>query len=112
MRLSFLVCVDGDGFVRVHYTMVDEGGCISTHRLLLQAGVRFNTFIVLVVGGAVCYGNDGFGVSGFGASVLIPAVNVFSGCRLWCLMHGPSSADGTAFSLVTRLVSGALIRNL
>jgi malonate transporter len=76
---------------------------------MLQAGIRFNTFIVLALAGSV-YGNDGLVLAALGASVLIPAVNVFLVVSM-VLMHGPSSADGSSSVLLPRLVSGALIRN-
>lgn len=80
---------------------------------MLQAGVRFNTFIVLALAGSV-YGNDGLVLAALGASVLIPAVNVFLVVSM-VLMHGPSTAEGSSKgrSAVTlpRLLSGALIRN-
>jgi malonate transporter len=76
---------------------------------MLQAGIRFNTFIVLALAGSV-YGNDGLVLAALGASVLIPAVNVFLVVSM-VLMHGPSSADGSSSVSLTRLVSGALIRN-
>lgn len=76
---------------------------------MLQAGVRFNTFIVLALAGSV-YGNDGLVLAALGASVLIPAVNVFLVVSM-VLMHGPSSADGSYTVSLPRLVSGALIRN-
>jgi predicted permease len=81
----------------------------STASSMLQAGVRFNTFIVLALAGSV-YGNDGLVLAALGASVLIPAVNVFLVVSM-VLMHGPSSADGTSSVSLPRLVSGALIRN-
>ncbi|MEO9655804.1 AEC family transporter [Marinomonas sp.] len=75
---------------------------------MLQAGVRFNTFIVLALAGSV-YGEEGLVLAALGASVLIPAVNVFLVVSM-VLMHGPRSSTGKTYGL-GRLVSGALIRN-
>ena len=76
---------------------------------MLQAGVRFNTFIVLALAGSV-YGDDGLVLAALGASVLIPAVNVFLVVSM-TLMHGPSSAEDSSSVSLPRLLSGALIRN-
>ncbi|RNF52329.1 AEC family transporter [Marinomonas hwangdonensis] len=76
---------------------------------MLQAGVRFNTFIVLALAGSV-YGNEGLVLAALGASVLIPSINVFLVVSM-TLMHGPSSADQGLSVSLPRLLSGALIRN-
>jgi predicted permease len=75
---------------------------------MLQAGVRFNTFIVLALAGSL-YGNDGLVLAALGASVLIPAINVFLVVSM-VLMHRPPAKEGVEVSL-PRLLSGALIRN-
>ena len=75
---------------------------------MLQAGVRFNTFIVLALAGSV-YGDEGLVLAALGASVLIPAVNVFLVVSM-VLMHGQQAPNGQSSSL-GRLVTGALIRN-
>ncbi|QUX96922.1 AEC family transporter [Marinomonas sp. CT5] len=76
---------------------------------MLQAGVRFNTFVMLAVAGSV-YGNDGLVLAALGSSVLIPSINVFLVVSM-TLMHGPSSADSSSATSLPRLLSGALIRN-
>lgn len=76
---------------------------------MLQAGVRFNTFVMLALAGSL-YGNDGLVLAALGASVLIPSVNVFLVVSM-TLMHGPSSADSSSANSLPRLLSGALIRN-
>ena len=76
---------------------------------MLQAGVRFNTFIVLALAGSL-YGNDGLVFAALGASVLIPSINVFLVVSM-TLMHGPSSANSSSSTSLPRLLSGALIRN-
>ncbi|KZN12230.1 AEC family transporter [Marinomonas sp. TW1] len=75
---------------------------------MLQAGIRFNTFIVLALAASV-YGDDGLALAVLGASVLIPSINVFLVVSMM-LMHGPRSSSGRVNSL-PRLLSGALIRN-
>ncbi|GAB3477059.1 AEC family transporter [Marinomonas epiphytica] len=72
---------------------------------MLQAGVRFNTFIVLALAGSL-YGNEGLVMAALGVSVLIPAVNVFLVVSM-VLMHGQSSSSNG----LIRLVTGALVRN-
>nr|WP_249422182.1 AEC family transporter [Marinomonas lutimaris] len=76
---------------------------------MLQAGVRFNTFVMLALAGSL-YGNDGLVLAALGASVLIPSVNVFLVVSM-TLMHGPSSVDSSSANSLSRLLSGALIRN-
>ncbi|MGO2353234.1 MAG: AEC family transporter [Marinomonas foliarum] len=76
---------------------------------MLQAGVRFNTFVMLALAGSL-YGNDGLVLAALGASVLIPSVNVFLVVSM-TLMHGPSSVDRSSANSLPRLLSGALIRN-
>lgn len=79
---------------------------------MLQAGVRFNTFIVLALAGSL-YGNDGLIYAALGASVLIPSVNVFLVVSM-VLMHGkPSKSDpvNALYPSLPKLLSGALIRN-
>ncbi|MBR7887419.1 AEC family transporter [Marinomonas sp. A79] len=76
---------------------------------MLQAGVRFNTFIVLALAGSL-YGDEGLVLAALGASVLIPSINVFLVVSM-VLMHGPTGEDGTRTLSLPRLVSGALIRN-
>jgi malonate transporter and related proteins len=76
---------------------------------MLQAGVRFNTFVMLALAGSL-YGNDGLVLAALGASVLIPSVNVFLVVSM-TLMHGPSSVDSSSVNSLPRLLSGALIRN-
>ena len=80
----------------------------TTASSMLQAGVRFNTFIVLALAGSV-YGEEGLVLAALGASVLIPAVNVFLGVSM-VLMHGPQGSEGKNTSL-GHLVTSALIRN-
>lgn len=75
---------------------------------MLQAGVRFNTFIVLALAGSL-YGNEGLVFAALGASVLIPAINVFLVVSM-VLMHRPPAKNGVVVTL-PRLLSGALIRN-
>jgi len=75
---------------------------------MLQAGVRFNTFIVLALAGSL-YGNEGLVLAALGASVLIPSINVFLVVSM-VLMHRPSAKSGIEVSL-PRLLSSALIRN-
>jgi predicted permease len=75
---------------------------------MLQAGVRFNTFIVLALAGSL-YGDEGLVLAALGASVLIPSVNVFLVASM-VLMHRPPAKKGVEVSL-PRLLSGALIRN-
>ena len=75
---------------------------------MLQAGVRFNTFIVLALAGSL-YGNEGLVLAALGASVLIPSINVFLVVSM-VLMHRPPAKDGVVVTL-PRLLSGALIRN-
>ena len=76
---------------------------------MLQAGVRFNTFVMLALAGSL-YGNDGLVLAALGASVLIPSVNVFLVVSM-TLMHGTSSVDSSSANSLPRLLSGALIRN-
>nr|WP_264194001.1 AEC family transporter [Marinomonas algarum] len=76
---------------------------------MLQAGVRFNTFLVLALAGSL-YGNEGLVLAALGASVLIPSINVFLVIAM-VLMHGPTDADGKRTVSLPRLLSGALIRN-
>lgn len=76
---------------------------------MLQASVRFNTFIVLALAGSL-YGNDGLVLAALGASVLIPAINVFLVVSL-VLMHRPIPVNGQGAVSLPRLLSGALIRN-
>ncbi|WP_100637643.1 AEC family transporter [Marinomonas sp. ef1] len=76
---------------------------------MLQAGVRFNTFVMLALAGSL-YGNDGLVLAALGASVLIPSINVFLVVSM-TLMHGPSSTDSSSSTSLPRLLSGALIRN-
>ena len=76
---------------------------------MLQAGVRFNTFVMLALAGSL-YGNEGLVLAALGASVLIPSINVFLVVSM-TLMHGPSSADNSSPTSLPRLLSGALIRN-
>ena len=76
---------------------------------MLQAGVRFNTFVMLAVAGSV-YGNDGLVLAALGSSVLIPSINVFLVVSM-TLMHGPSSTGSSSATSLPRLLSGALIRN-
>ncbi|ETX10971.1 transporter [Marinomonas ushuaiensis DSM 15871] len=75
---------------------------------MLQAGVRFNTFIVLALAGSL-YGDEGLVLAALGASVLIPSVNVFLVLSM-VLMHRPPANNGVVVTL-PRLLSGALIRN-
>lgn len=75
---------------------------------MLQAGVRFNTFIVLALAGSL-YGDEGLVLAALGASVLIPSVNVFLVVSM-VLMHRPPVKNGVVVTL-PRLLSGALIRN-
>ncbi|BFM49390.1 AEC family transporter [Marinomonas sp. THO17] len=72
---------------------------------MLQAGVRFNTFIVLAVASSV-YGDEGLVLAVLGGAILVPSINVFLVISM-VIMHGPS---GESHSL-PRLLSGALIRN-
>jgi len=76
---------------------------------MLQAGVRFNTFVMLALAGSV-YGNEGLVLAALGASVLIPSINVFLVVSM-TLMHGPSSSGSSSATSLPRLLSGALIRN-
>ncbi|MBJ7538311.1 AEC family transporter [Marinomonas transparens] len=75
---------------------------------MLQAGVRFNTFIVLAIASSV-YGDEGLVLAALGASILIPSINVFLVVAM-VLMHG-KPAGGDASASLSSLVSGALIRN-
>jgi len=75
---------------------------------MLQAGVRFNTFIVLALAGSL-YGDDGLVLAALGASVLIPSINVFLVVSM-VLMHRPPAKNGVVLTL-PRLLSGALVRN-
>ncbi|TYL47175.1 AEC family transporter [Marinomonas sp. IMCC 4694] len=84
------------------------GVVAPTASSMLQAGVRFNTFVMLALAGSL-YGNEGLVLAALGASVLIPSINVFLVVSM-TLMHGPSSASASSASL-PRLLSGALIRN-
>jgi malonate transporter and related proteins len=76
---------------------------------MLQAGVRFNTFVMLALAGSL-YSNEGLVLAALGASVLIPSINVFLVVSM-TLMHGPSTTDPSASTSLPRLLSGALIRN-
>ena len=58
----------------------------STASSMLQAGVRFNTFIVLAVAEAL-YPREGLAFAALGAAILIPTVNVFLVISM-VLMHG------------------------
>ncbi|MEO9273620.1 AEC family transporter [Marinomonas sp. 5E14-1] len=80
----------------------------ATASSMLQAGVRFNTFIVLALAGSL-YGNEGLVFAALGASVLIPSINVFLVVSM-VLMHRPPAKNGVVLTL-PRLLSGALIRN-
>ncbi|RBO78508.1 AEC family transporter [Marinomonas aquiplantarum] len=73
---------------------------------MLQAGVRFNTFIVLAVAGSV-YGDEGLVLAVLGGAILVPSINVFLVISM-VIMHGSSS--GKDHSL-PKLLTGALIRN-
>ncbi|MEL0636157.1 AEC family transporter [Marinomonas sp. TI.3.20] len=86
------------------------GAKAPTASSMLQAGVRFNTFIVLALAGSL-YGNDGLIYAALGASVLIPAINVFLVISM-VLMHGKPSSDNVAVCpSLPKLLSGALVRN-
>lgn len=74
---------------------------------MLQAGVRFNTFIVLALAGSL-YGNEGLVLAALGASVLIPSINVFLVVSM-VLMHRPLGEQKAV--RLPRLLSGALLRN-
>lgn len=75
---------------------------------MLQAGVRFNTFVVLALAGSL-YANEGLVFAALGASILIPFINVFLVLSL-VLMHRPPARNGVVVTL-PRLLSGALVRN-
>ncbi|REG84828.1 AEC family transporter [Marinomonas pollencensis] len=88
------------------------GAKAPTGSSMLQAGVRFNTFIVLALAGSL-YGNEGLIYAALGASVLIPSVNVFLVVSM-VLMHGKPSANeagSKVYPSLPKLLSGALIRN-
>lgn len=73
---------------------------------MLQAGVRFNTFIVLAIAGSV-YGDEGLVLAILGGAILVPSINVFMVISM-VIMHGSSSSKSHS---LPRLLSGALIRN-
>ena len=73
---------------------------------MLQAGVRFNTFIVLAVAGSV-YGDEGLVLAVLGGAILVPSINVFLVVAM-VIMHGPASGQNHSLS---KLLTGALIRN-
>lgn len=78
---------------------------------MLQAGVRFNTFLTLALASSL-YGPQGLTLAVLGASVLIPSVNVFVVISM-VLLHGKASAieRGKAVPSISRLVGNALLRN-
>ncbi|WP_417537168.1 AEC family transporter [Marinomonas sp.] len=82
---------------------------MPTASSMLQAGVRFNTFVMLAVAGSL-YGDNGLVLAALGSSVLIPSINVFLVVSM-TLMHGPSSTGGSSSVSLPRLLSGALVRN-
>ncbi|MBJ7552811.1 AEC family transporter [Marinomonas spartinae] len=78
---------------------------------MLQAGVRFNTFLTLALASSL-YGTQGLTLAVLGASVLIPSINVFVVVSM-VLLHGKSAAlqRGKAAPSLSQLVINALIRN-
>ena len=69
---------------------------------VLQAGVRFNTFIALAVAGAL-YGDEGLALATLGAAILIPTINVFLVVSMVSL-HGQQNSSKPAKSLPSLLV--------
>lgn len=70
---------------------------------MLQAGIRFNSFITLALAERL-YGAEGLVYAALGAAVLIPSVNVFLVVCL-VLMHGKEGQS------IPKLVSKELLRN-
>ncbi|TDO96276.1 AEC family transporter [Marinomonas balearica] len=70
---------------------------------LLQASVRYNTFITLAIAQQL-YGSEGLVLATIGAAVLIPTINVFLVISM-VLMHGNKEAS------VVKLVVKELFRN-
>lgn len=69
---------------------------------VLQAGVRFNTFIALAVASAL-YGEEGLVLATLGAAILIPTINVFLVISMVTL-HGQQDASKPAKSIPSLLV--------
>lgn len=70
---------------------------------MLQAAVRFNTFITLALADRL-YGTEGLVLAALGAAVLIPAVNIFLVVTM-VSMHGQSGQS------LTKLISKELLKN-
>ncbi|KZM44366.1 transporter [Marinomonas sp. SBI22] len=81
-----------------YFSKVDK----PTGTSVLQAGVRFNTFISLAVASAL-YGEEGLILATLGAAILIPTINVFLVISMVSL-HGQQDASKPAKSLPSLLV--------
>ncbi|MCV2401470.1 AEC family transporter [Marinomonas sp. C2222] len=76
---------------------------------MLQAGVRFNSFIVLALS-VTLYGDEGLRLATLGAAVLIPSINLLLIISM-VIMHGKTPENGSKLAAMPKLLSGALIRN-
>lgn len=81
-----------------YFSKVDK----PTGTSVLQAGVRFNTFISLAVASAL-YGEEGLILATLGAAILIPTINVFLVISMVSL-HGQQDDSKAAKSLPSLLV--------
>jgi len=81
-----------------YFSKVDK----PTGTSVLQAGIRFNTFISLAVANAL-YGEEGLILATLGAAILIPTINVFLVISMVSL-HGQQDASKPAKSLPSLLV--------
>jgi len=77
------VCVDGDGFVCVHYHLVDEGGCINGIVYVASRGCALILLSCWRWAGSVVW-KRWLGVSGFGGVGADSCCECVSGCGLWC----------------------------
>jgi len=93
-----LVSVSLFVLVVCYFSKVDK----PTGTSVLQAGVRFNTFISLAVASAL-YGEEGLILATLGAAILIPTINVFLVISMVSL-HGQQDASKPAKSLPSLLV--------